>query len=206
MPIPEFKAPSFLNDQDAETIHKRMMERLPPDIDDTEGGFPWDFTKPVALEKAEMLEFHLVQTLRLMFPAWAWDEWLDLHAKGGGTERKPANQASGNLVITGIPGTTIPAGFKFATPSIDDKSSIEYETKDKYTIEEDGTVEVQVVASAAGIIGNVPAGTITLMMTPLKGITSITNPEPITGGTEEESNDALRGRIDEADAVSIPYR
>ena len=48
----EFKAPSFLNDQDAETIHKRMMEELPPDIDDTEGGFPWDFTKPTALEKS----------------------------------------------------------------------------------------------------------------------------------------------------------
>jgi hypothetical protein len=63
MPIPEFKAPSFLNDQDAETIHKRMMDELPPDIDDTEGGFPWDFTKPTALEKAEMLEFHLVETL-----------------------------------------------------------------------------------------------------------------------------------------------
>ena len=84
MSIPEFVPPSFLNGQDAETIHKRMMENLPPDIDDMENGFPWDFTKPTALEKAEMLEFHLVETLKIMFPMWAYDEWLDYHAKGRG--------------------------------------------------------------------------------------------------------------------------
>lgn len=198
----KFIAPGFLSNQDAETIHKRMMGRLPPDIDDTEGGFPWDFTKPVALEKAEMLEFHLVETLKIMFPMWANGKWLDYHAKGRGMERKPANQASGGLMVTGITGTTIPAGFKFATPSIDDKPSIEYEAKEKYTIGEDGTIEIQVMASEAGTKGNVPAGTITLMMTPMEGITSITNQNPITGGAEEESDDALRGRIDEADAAS----
>lgn len=198
----KFIAPDFLSNQDAETIHKRMMGRLPPDIDDTEGGFPWDFTKPVALEKAEMLEFHLVETLKIMFPMWANGKWLDYHAKGRGMERKPANQASGGLMVTGITGTTIPAGFKFATPSIDDKPSIEYEAKEKYTIGEDGTIEIQVMASEAGTKGNVPAGTITLMMTPMEGITSITNQNPITGGAEEESDDALRGRIDEADAAS----
>lgn len=198
----EFKAPSFLNDQDAETIHKRMMEELPPDIDDTEGGFPWDFTKPTALEKAEMLEFHLTETLKIMFPMWAEDQWLDLHAKGRGLTRKPANPASGTLAITGVSGTTIPAGFKFAAPAIGDQPAIEYETKEKYTMGEDGTVEVQVTAIEAGTKGNVPAGSINIMMTPIKGITSINNPAPITGGAEQESNDELRGRIDELDATS----
>lgn len=202
MMIPEFKAPSFLNDQDAETIHKRMMDQLPPGIDDTEGGFPWDFTKPTALEKAEMLEFHLVETLKIMFPMWANDEWLDYHAKGRGMERKPANPASGTLVITGVSGTTIPAGFKFAAPAVGDEPAIEYETKDKYTIEEDGTVEIQVTAIEAGTAGNVPAGTVSLMMTPIKGITAINNPDPIIGGTKEESDDELRGRIDEIDAAN----
>lgn len=201
MPI-EFKAPSFLNDQDAETIHKRMMDALPADIDDTEGGFPWDFTKPTALEKSEMLEFHLVETLKIMFPAWAQDEWLDLHAKGKGLTRKAANPASGELLITGISGTTIPAGFKFAAPAIGDQPAIEYETKEKYTIGVDGTVTITVTAVKPGIIGNVPANTVTLMMTPIKGITAITNQAQITGGTEIESNDALRGRIDEIDAAS----
>ena len=202
MSIPEFVPPSFLNGQDAETIHKRMMENLPPDIDDMENGFPWDFTKPTALEKAEMLEFHLVETLKIMFPMWAYDEWLDYHAKGRGITRKPANAASGELLITGIPGTTIPAGFKFAAPATADSPAIEYETTEKYTIGEDGTVRVQVTAVEPGIKGNVPANTVTLMMTPIKGITSVTNEAAITGGTEVESDDELRNRIMEIDAAS----
>ncbi len=202
MSIPEFIPPSFLSDQDAETIHKRMMENLPPDIDDMENGFPWDFTKPTALEKAEMLEFHLVETLKIMFPMWAYDEWLDYHAKGRGITRKPANAASGELLITGIPGTTIPAGFKFAAPATADTPAIEYQTTEKYTIGEDGTVRAQITAVEAGPKGNVPANTVTLMMTPIKGITSITNEANITGGTEVENDDELRNRIMEIDAAS----
>lgn len=202
MSIPEFIPPSFLSDQDAETIHKRMMENLPPDIDDMENGFPWDFTKPTALEKAEMLEFHLVETLKIMFPMWAYDEWLDYHAKGRGITRKPANAASGELLITGISGTTIPAGFKFAAPATADTPAIEYQTTEKYTIGEDGTVRVQITAVEAGPKGNVPANTVTLMMTPIKGITSITNEANITGGTEVENDDELRNRIMEIDAAS----
>jgi len=202
MSIPEFIPPSFLSDQDAETIHKRMMENLPPDIDDMENGFPWDFTKPTALEKAEMLEFHLVETLKIMFPMWAYDEWLDYHAKGRGITRKPANAASGELLITGISGTTIPAGFKFAAPATADTPAIEYQTTEKYTIGEDGTVRAQITAVEAGPKGNVPANTVTLMMTPIKGITSITNEANITGGTEVESDDELRNRIMEIDAAS----
>lgn len=202
MSIPEFIPPSFLSDQDAETIHKRMMENLPPDIDDMENGFPWDFTKPTALEKAEMLEFHLVETLKIMFPMWAYDEWLDYHAKGRGITRKPANAASGELLITGISGTTIPAGFKFAAPATADTPAIEYQTTEKYTIGEDGTVRAQITAVEAGPKGNVPANTVTLMMTPIKGITSITNEANITGGTEVENDDELRNRIMEIDAAS----
>ena len=88
------------------------------------------------------------------------DYWLDLHARGKGLTRKPANPASGSLIITGVSGTTIPAGFKFAAPAIGDQPAIEYETEEKYTIGEGGTVEVHVTATEPGTTGNVPAGTI----------------------------------------------
>lgn len=202
MAIPQFVVPSWLNDQDAETIHKRMMDALPADIDDTEGGFPWDLTKPSALEKAEMLEFHLVQTLKIIFPAWADGAWLDLHAKARGLTRKPPNKATGTLLVTGVSGTTIPAGFRFASPAKGSAAAIEYEAVERFDIAESGMVEVQIRAIEAGIIGNVPAGAVTLMMTPLKGITSITNQAQITGGTAEEEDDALRTRIDELDATA----
>lgn len=37
--IPAFSAPDWLKTETAEQIQARMMESLPPDIDDTEGGF-----------------------------------------------------------------------------------------------------------------------------------------------------------------------
>lgn len=201
MSIP-FTPPDFLQNQDEEKIYQRMKSNVPADLDTSEGSFFWDVAQPVAIEKAEMLEFHLVETLKIMFPMWAYGEWLDYHAKGRGITRKPANPASGELLITGVPGTTIPAGFRFAAPATADSPAIEYETTEKYTIGEDGTVRVQVTAVEPGIKGNVPANTVTLMMTPIEGITSVTNEAAITGGTEVESDDELRNRIMEIDAAS----
>lgn len=40
----DFTLPAFLQDCDVDTIHQRMMDMLPDDIDKTEAGFPWDFT------------------------------------------------------------------------------------------------------------------------------------------------------------------
>jgi uncharacterized phage protein gp47/JayE len=193
--IPDFVQPSWLNDQDANTIHARMMAQLPRDIDTTEGGFPWDFTMPTALEKAEALEFHLVETLKIMHPMWAYGEWLDLHAQSVGLERKSANAASCNLTVIGIAGTKIPLGFRFAVPAVDGNPATEFVSTELKHIEESGTAIVSVVAVIPGQSGNVSAGTITLMSVPIKGITSVTNNEEATGGTEEESDDDLRERI-----------
>ena len=83
----EFVAPDFVSGSNPEEIQERMMNNLPADIDDMPGGFPYDFTMPTALEKSELIQFHLVRTLMLMFPMWAWDEWLDLHGRQKGISR-----------------------------------------------------------------------------------------------------------------------
>ena len=191
----EFIMPDWLKNQDAETIHRRMMARLPPDIDDTEGGFPWDFTKPTALEKAELLQFHLVETLKIMFPEWSYGEYLDLHAKRVALERRAAGYAYAELEIEGIAGTVIPAGFAFAVPSVNSQPAIEFRTMEAAEIAEDGKAAVGVLAVLPGTSGNVPADAIVLMVSPMRGITAIKNPEKASGGTEEESDDSLRARI-----------
>lgn len=191
----EFIIPDWLKNQDAETIHQRMMARLPPDIDNTEGGFPWDFTKPTALEKAELLQFHLVETLKIMFPEWAYDEYLDLHAKRVCLTRRAAGYAYAKLEIEGVPGTVIPAGFAFAVPSINSQPAIEFQTEAEAEIDESGKVTVGALAVLPGTSGNVPADSIILMVTPMRGITAISNPEKASGGTAVESDDSLRARI-----------
>lgn len=197
MDIPEFTLPDWLTGCDSDTIQKRMMESLPPDIDKTEGGFPWDFTAPTALEISEILQFHIPETLKLMHPMWAYGKWLDYHAEGAGTKRKAANSASGTVHVEGIGGTMIPAGFRFAVPTDGTVPAVEFAAAETYYIGVDGYVDVEVIAVEAGVSGNVEAGTITVMAEPISGITSISNPEKITGGTTEETDDTLRERIQE---------
>ncbi|MCD8308881.1 MAG: baseplate J/gp47 family protein [Clostridia bacterium] len=193
-----FVPPAWLEDQDAETIHERMMENLPSDIDDTEGGFPWDFTKPTALEKAELLEFNLMETAKLMHHMFSYGVYLDYHAAAAGTERKSASCASGTLEIVGSPSTVIPAGFQFAVPASGDTAAIIFQTLEEVTIDTDGKATVAIEAVEAGTNGNVAADTIVIMASPtITGITSITNPEATSGGAEEEDDDSLRERISE---------
>lgn len=196
---PEFAPPSWLSEQDAATIQARMLQSLPPDIDDMEGGFAWDFTMAVALEKSEMLEFHLVETLKLMFPAWSYGDWLDYHARAAGLTRKAANPAAGILTVTGIPGTVIPAGFRFAAPAVGSQPAVEFMTLAEAVLPEGGEMQLTVQAVVAGPAGNVASGTVSLMSTPLKGISAVTNAGPMTGGTEEEDDNSLRDRIIELD-------
>lgn len=199
--IPVFEAPSFLYNQDAYTIQQRMLSRLPSDIDAMQGGFAWDLTMPTALEKAEMLEFHLRETIKLMHPMWAYGRWLDYHGIPISLPRKASNAAAGILHVTGIPGTRIGSGFRFAVPAVNDQPAIEYETAKDAIISEDGVAEIDIVAIIPGPAGNVPEGTVSLMVEPMRGITGIVNPNPITGGAEEENDESYRDRIMEVYAV-----
>lgn len=194
----EFVSPDFVQENNPEDIQERMMNSLPTDIDTMPGGFPYDFTMPTALEKSELIQFHLVRTLMLMFPAWAWDEWLDYHARAAGVSRKEAGYANGFVTINGTEGTQISKGAVFATAATDSSPSIEFATVKEEIIKTDGTVEMEVIAVNSGKESNVPEGTVTLMSKPIKGIASLRNNAAIIGGTEREDDDSLRERIQES--------
>lgn len=193
-----FVPPPWLADQDTDSIHARMMANLPNDIDDTEGGFPWDFTRPTALEKAELLEFQMVENIRAMFYQFAGGIYLDYHAEAAGLVRKPPVCATGTVKVTGTPGTDIPEGFLFAVPADGDIPAIPFAALESATILDDGAVEIPVQAVDAGIVGNVKAGTIVIMASrTLTGIESIVNEEAASGGAETENDEELRARIAE---------
>lgn len=193
----EFTPPDFVTGNSAEEIQERMMNSLPGDIDNMPGGFPYDFTMPTALEKSELIQFHLIRTLMLMFPMWAWDKWLDYHAKMVGIQRRPAGYASGTVTVQGVDGTKIPQGTVFATAATAESASIGYKTMADAVIGE-GVASIDIVAVDAGKNSNVSQGTITLLSRPIKGVTAITNTMPLTGGTEREDDETLRERVLEA--------
>lgn len=195
MAQPEFINPEFIEGNSKEEIHDRMMAELPDDIDDMPGGFPYDFTMPAAMEKDEFINYHMVRALMIAFPQYAWDDWLDLHGQQVHLERHAPDYASGEITITGTPGTLILSGTVFCTPSTDDSPSLEYATDEDCTIGDDGSVTVTVTATVAGTQSNIAANSICIMAVPDKNITGINNNEPITGGTERESNDDFYDRI-----------
>ena len=198
MSLVEFKLPDFIKDASARAIEKKMMAALPKDIDKTEGGFAWDLTYPTALEKSELLQYHLVLALKMMFHMWADGEWLDRHAHDAGLVRREANKAYGYVTVTGKAGTVIPAGFVFSVPSDSGIPAIDFETLEEVVLPDGGEAMFPVQAVEAGKGSNVAADTITIMRSPMKGIYHITNEEAITGGAEAESDDSLRKRVDDA--------
>lgn len=194
----EFLEPDFIKDNDPDTIQARMMANLPVDISSMPGDFAYDFTMPTAIEKAELIQFHLVRTLMLMFPMYAWGDWLDLHAQQVNITRKGAGYAYGMLTVTGAEGTVIAAGKVFCTAATDSASSLEYEATETVVIGAGQTEEVEVKARQPGTLYNVERNTVCLMRSPIKGVSSVTNPERITGGTDQEEDSALLERVMEA--------
>lgn len=205
MPQPEFSAPEFVSGSSAEEIHARMMEALPDDIDDMPGGFPYDFTMPAAMEKDEFINFHMIRALMIAFPQYSWDDWLDLHGQQVHLTRHQPGYASGQLKISGIAGSVISAGTVFCVPARDGNPAIEYATDDDCTIDPEGSVTVPVTAVESGTASNVAAFTVSIMARPDKNVTSVTNEEPITGGTERESNDDYYDRIAAEYENSLTY-
>lgn len=205
-----YTPPPFLQNQSVDEIHSRMMNMLPDDIDKSELQIPWDYTRPAAIEKAEFVEFELNETIKTMFVLWADGKWLDYHAQREGISRKPANPASGNLLIKAKPGTIVTQDFQFAT-SANLTPSVIFEATE--TVVCDGepnangqvTAKIPVQALHGGINGNVPPDTIILMVKPDSNIFYVTNPKAMTGGTPEETDDELRERVLEAIRYGVSY-
>lgn len=193
----EFTPPEFVDGAEPEEIQQRMMDALPDGIDDMPGGFPYDFTMPTAIEKSELIQFHLVRTLMLMFPQYAWGNWLDLHAAAAGIERRPAGYASGSVTVTGDPGTVIPDGAIFCTEATDSTPALEYAADSMAIIPESGSVTVEVTAVEAGRESNTKKNTVVFALTSIKGLSTVNNPDDITGGTDVESDEDLLERIEE---------
>ena len=191
----EFISPEFIDNSDPDTVQARMMNNLPVDISDMPADFPYDFTMPTAIEISRLIQYNLVRTLMLMFPMWAWGEWLDLHGVSAKVTRKQASRASGHVTVTGIPGTVIEEGTVFCTEGTTDIEAIEFSTTAEKIISDAGTVDIAVAAVIAGSSCNVTRNTVILQKKPNKNITSVTNENPIRGGTDEEDDDTYRERI-----------
>ena len=195
----EFILPSFLNNQSADEIHERMLSVLPDEMDKGEGGFPWDFTRPTAIEIARMAEYILPEAIKNLTPLWAYAPILDYHANNKTLPRRSAECAKVIITVSGKANTIIPKGSKFATQATAESAAIEFASDEEQIIPPLGSIDISATAVIGGQSGNVTAGSIKLLSVPIEGIESVTNANAASGGFDEESDEDLRNRIADYD-------
>lgn len=132
---------------------------------------------------------------RQVFPQTAAGEYLDLHAQLRGVERKQAQKAEGIVrFLLEEPAheeRIVSKGTVCMTAGL-----IRFETTESGMIHPgDLWVEVPVQAINSGSMGNVAAGSITGMAVAPVGVAACTNPEPCTGGGDQENDEELRSRV-----------
>lgn len=189
IPIPDFLLES------ADTIHKRMINAAPSDISTLEGDFFWDNTRPGAEEIAMLKQMIISRYLKIFFPQFSYEQYLELIGDFKGIDRKNPTTAIGIVKVEGISGVEIDKGKIFSTVSNDENNSIEFVTLEKKYIDNTGVTYVRVQCTQPGIIGNVLKGSVSVLVTPINGVSKITNEEDFTNGVDIESDDDLRERI-----------
>lgn len=194
----EFIIPDFLK-EDADTIHRRMLNKAPSGISTVEGDFFWDNTRPAAEEKAELIQMKLQNVLKLAFPQTSYGVYLEYLGECKSIFKNPATNSTGSIKVIGTPETIIKKGKIVCTIATEERASIEFEFIEDVTIDSTGSVYVKAKCLQAGVIGNVKAGTITVLRTPINGIQSVINEEDFTGGSEIEDEEHFRERVLEAE-------
>lgn len=197
----EIILPGFLQNSSEDEIHGKMLDNLPEDIDKSEGGFPWDFTRPTAIEISELKEYVLVEVLKSLFPSTCEESYLlDLHGNSRGITRREAVNATGSVTVSAAAGTVIPLGYIFSTEADDDGNTVSFISTEEVTVDSSGICKVPVEAEEGGAEGNVLPNTVVLQVGDETGnilddITAVTNPESMSGGLDEEDDDDYRERI-----------
>ncbi len=188
--------PIYLQEQTEDEIMQRMLNRVPSDIDKSEGSFIWDAQAPVAFMLSEAAIW-AQQVVERGFARTTFGEYLDMRVEEHGVQRRQAIAATGSVRFTGTSGKQIPSGTVVATPAdeITGESSIEYKTTEEVILGSAGEGIAPVIALIPGKTGNVPAGVIDIVSNPISGVSAVTNPGTITGGADIESDESLLERF-----------
>lgn len=133
---------------------------------------------------------------RQLFPTTAQGESLDLHAQTRGLARKQATPSVGVLRFL----RQTPAVYEIIIPAHTvcqtEQGGVHCETTADCVFKA-GALYADAPAQSleAGEGANIAAGRVTVFATAVQGVYAITNPEPFSGGSEGEDDDALRTRV-----------
>lgn len=177
--------------QTKDDIQKRMKESFEKVSGNStlEGTFSRDI---INANSAEFQNAYAEMNLMIdaAFSDTAWGEYLTRRCAEYGIDRKPAVKATGVVTITTraantfIPKDTIvevPGGQAYATTAA-------------ATTDANKTADIKIEAVEAGAKSNTARHTIKKMRLPFYGFVSVDNAEDVTGGADQETDNALRER------------
>lgn len=168
-----------------------MLAASPNDLDKRQGSPTFDLLSPAAIELTQAYS-ELDNVLNFGFTDTTYGPYLDERANEYGLTRKPATVATGSLTFSGPSGTVIPIGTRASTGGA---TPVYFLTTAAGTIGGGGSVTVAAEAQVAGAAGNVSIGAINTVTGNLVGIVTVTNAANFEGGSDTETDDALRARI-----------
>ena len=123
----------------------------------------------------------IVELMNQVDPRYSQGIWQDAIGYIYFMMRKQATQSTATLTLTGLVGTTIPAGYVF-----NDSNGREWQTKTEAMINSTGNVDVGVICAEYGPV-NAAANTITAIPRAINGLDRVTNQAAAISGREAES-------------------
>lgn len=201
--------PLFPDDDEAAILARMRAwanEGLDPAVDaerwvDTREGSHWYVaTMPAVREIARLYDLAGTDVPQSGMVLTSWGEYLERHGEVQNIERLAATKATGVVTFTGPEGTVVGAGARVGVePPDPDADAPEFEVVTGGTIpagvgDADGELDLAIRAVDAGESGNVTADSITDLLTTIP-LVSVNNAAETTGGTDEESDEALRARV-----------
>lgn len=174
-------------DKTASGILKRMMTNIPAKYNRDTGGYIHDILSAVSFEFEN--EYKNVDLyIRKLIISTSEGLYLDELLSQYGFTRREATFASGHVVLKGDDGAVVQAG------SLVSKGKTVYVINETVILN-NGSASAQITAQQPGVDGNAEINCVNYFPTTLAGVISVTNPVAITGGTDEETDDAFKERF-----------
>lgn len=170
-------------------------------VDTVEGGMYHTLTQPLILEIGRLYDVVATEAIAATYPAFSWGDYLDLLGESVGVPRKDAVAATGQVTFdAGVAVSTailIGTGTLVATtPATADDEPVVFHVVTGGSIGVgQQTVTLNVEAEEASAFGNVTAGQIDDLQSPLDGIAAVYNALPMSGGSDVESDEVYRERV-----------
>ncbi|WP_096201885.1 baseplate J/gp47 family protein [Bacillus sp. FJAT-45350] len=192
MPLKEL--PPFLEEWAYESLLEDILSYFPDSYGKEQGEFAFNIASPIAVKLSEALQQTANEILLRAFAMTSYGPYLEMKLLESGTEKRRGERSTVSLFVTGRQGTTFSVGNIVSTLEDENREAVEFRVTETTVIGETKETFVPLEAVEIGTNGNVPANTIEVLVTPITGVTSLTNIEAATGGVNEESDEAYLER------------